>query len=289
MNREKSNENLADLRHFNEKYLPQIEKSLREFLPVSPPKVEKEFNEAIEFTLFSDEKRLFPLLTLLGAKLFGGKAETLLPTAAAIEFINKSSLIFEDLSFVKKDANQREKKESLAEKFGDSLAITVAVALLNTSYSLVFVNYIGMPERAMQAHQEIVECVSAEGLVGGFAIDLKNSKDFAENDLHQDSSRSLKISALMRLALRVGAILAGADYLDQANLSRLASFFGDIYQLSGDFQKDKEIEFSQTEISGTNQINSLVEQTQRFLIENFPSNEARSCLIQLTEYLAESR
>lgn len=284
MKTEKSYENFADLRHYAEKYLPQIEKSLREFLPPAPPKIEKEFNQAVETALFSGEKRIRPILTLLGAELFGGKAQDVLPASAAVEFIYTSSAIFEDLSFFN-HRNINRKNISLGEKYGEGLAVLVALSLLNAAYPLVFVNHIGMPERAMQAHAEIVECVGASGLVGGQTIDLKMAKGAQEDDFADDfyieSTKNLKTSALMRLALRVGAILAGADYLDSANLARFAGFFGDAFQISED------LENSPINDSMQNQLNNLVEEAKRFLIENFPSNEARSCLIQLMEYLAE--
>jgi geranylgeranyl diphosphate synthase type II len=284
MNTEKSYENFADLRHFTEKYLPQIETSLRECLPPAPPKIEKEFNLAVETALFSGEKRIRPILTLLGAELFGGKAKDVLPAAAAVEFIYTSSAILEDLPFFNPLKTSRE-NISVAEKYGEGLAVVVALALLNAAYPLVFVNHIGMPERAMQAHAEIVECVGASGLIGGQTIDLKiaegaDSSNFAD-DFHIESTKGLKTSALMRLALRIGAILAGADYLDSANLVRFAGFFGDAFQISEDSA------ISRINDSNQNELNNLIEEAKRFLIENFPSNEARSCLIQLTEYLAE--
>jgi geranylgeranyl diphosphate synthase type II len=86
-----------DLWKYVEKHKPQIEESLREHLPLAPPQVETRFNEAVRYALFSGGKRLRPVLTLLGAELFGGKPEDIMPVAAAVEFIHTSSLIFDDL------------------------------------------------------------------------------------------------------------------------------------------------------------------------------------------------
>src|SRR6201999_960594 len=116
-------------------------------------------------------KRLRPILTILGAELVGGKAESVLPASVAVEFVHTSSLIFDDLPCMD-NANKRRGKTSLHEKFGEGLAILVALGFLNASYGLVFVNHHGLPERAMQAHAEIVECVGAAGMIGGQAVDL---------------------------------------------------------------------------------------------------------------------
>lgn len=299
---EKQTENLNELWQYVEKYRPQIENNLREHLPLAPPHIETQFNEAVEYALFSGGKRLRPVLTLLGAELFGGKAEIILPSAAAGEFIHTSSLIFDDLPCMD-NAPQRRGKTSLHEKFGEGLAILVAIGFLNASYGLVFVNHNGLPERAMQAHAEIVECIGASGMIGGQSVDLAlakgaNSGEYTADDYNSESVRNLKTSALMRLALRVGAILAGANYLELAQLSRFAGMLGDAYQLSDDLidlEEDGEIfaektfALNQTTESAQLKLKSIVEDAKRLLIENFPSSEARTCLIQLTDYLAERK
>ncbi|HMS40044.1 MAG TPA: polyprenyl synthetase family protein, partial [Pyrinomonadaceae bacterium] len=141
---EKHTENFAELWQYVEKHRSQIEKSLREFLPLAPSKIETQFNEAVEYALFSGGKRLRPVLTLLGAELFGAKAETVLPAAVAGEFIHTSSLIFDDLPCMD-NASERRGKTSLHEKFGEGLAVLVAIGFLNASYGLVFVNHVSMP------------------------------------------------------------------------------------------------------------------------------------------------
>ncbi|MDQ3089298.1 MAG: polyprenyl synthetase family protein, partial [Acidobacteriota bacterium] len=137
---EKQTENFADLWQYVEKHKPNIEKSLREHLPLAPPNIETQFNEAVEYALFSGGKRLRPVLTLLGAELFGGTAEIILPSAVAVEFIHTSSLIFDDLPCMD-NADKRRGKTSLHEKFGEGLAVLVAIGFLNASYALVFVNH----------------------------------------------------------------------------------------------------------------------------------------------------
>jgi geranylgeranyl diphosphate synthase type II len=266
-----------------ERQKPQIENALREHLPLAPASIETQFNEATRYALFSGGKRLRPVLTLLGAELVGGKSYLVLPPAVAVEYIHTSSLIFDDLPCMD-NANERRGKTSLHEKFGEGLAVLVAIGFLNASYGLVFVNHNGMPERAMQAHAEIVECVGASGMVGGQSIDLALAKGagvIKHSDFESESIRNLKTSALMRLALRTGAILAGANYLELANLSRFAELLGDAYQLSDDL-----IDFKD---SARLKLKTIIEEAKRVLIENFPSNEARSCLIQLTDYLAERK
>ena len=172
---EKQTENFTQLWQYAEKYRDAIEKSLREHLPLAPAHIETRFNEAVEYALFSGGKRLRPVLTLLGAELFHGRAEQMLPAAVAVEFIHTSSLIFDDLPAMD-NAQERRGKVSVHEKFGEGLAILVAIGFLNASYPLVFVNHTDLPERAMLAHAEIVECVGAAGMIGGQSVDLALAK-----------------------------------------------------------------------------------------------------------------
>lgn len=299
---EQQTENLTEFWQYVEKYRPPIENALREHLPLAPPNIETQFNEAVEYALFSGGKRLRPVLTLLGAELFGARAEIILPAASAVEFIHTSSLIFDDLPAMD-NAPERRGKTSVHEKFGEGLAILVAIGFLNASYGLVFVNHNGLPERAMQAHAEIVECVGASGMIGGQSIDLAlakgaNTNEYSPEDYNSESVRNLKTSALMRLAMRVGAILAGANYLELAQLSRFAELLGDAYQLSDDLldiEEDGEIfaektfALNQTGETAQLKLKSIIADAKRVLIENFPSSEARTCLMQLTDYLAERK
>ena len=290
----------ADLWQYVEKHKPAIEKSLREFLPLAPANIETRFNEAIEYALFSGGKRLRPVLTLLGAELFGGEPKITMPAAVAVEFIHTSSLIFDDLPCMD-NAPERRGVTSLHEKFGEGLAVLVGIGFLNAAYGLIFVNHANLPERAMAAHREIVECVGASGMLGGQSVDLALAKGAGDaSNYDYESVRNLKTSALMRLSLRVGAILAGANDLDLAKLSHFAEHLGDAYQLSddlidleedaaifGDEQKTYAIE--QGKNSANRRLRKIVEDAKRILIDNFPTSESRSCLIQLTDYLAERK
>ncbi|HEY0657950.1 MAG TPA: polyprenyl synthetase family protein [Pyrinomonadaceae bacterium] len=297
---EKQIETQADLWQYVEKHKPAIEKSLREHLPLAPPKIETQFNEAVEYALFSGGKRLRPVLTLLGAELFGGKPETMMPAAVAVEFIHTSSLIFDDLPCMD-NAPERRGKTSLHEKFGEGLAVLVGIGFLNAAYGLIFVNHANQPETAIAAHAELVECVGASGMLGGQSVDLALAKGAGDaSNFDFESVRNLKTSALMRLSLRVGAILAGASYFDLTMLSRFAELLGDAYQLSddlidleedsrifGDEQRTFAIERGKD--SANQRLQEIVKDAKRILIENFATSEARSCLIQLTDYLAERK
>ncbi len=224
---------------------PEIEKALLRYLPVAPDRVETPFNEALHYALFPGGKRLRPALTLLGAEIVGGRADEVLAAAVAVEYIHTSSLVFDDLPCMD-DASERRGRSSLHTIYGEGLAVLVALALMNASYGLVFdgneTNERAL--RAISAHRELIECIGARGMVAGQSVDLAESSsrivrhDFsaaADSENHaEDAVRNLKTSALMRLALRVGAILSGATEGQLIALSRYAELLGEAYQTSDD-------------------------------------------------------
>ncbi|MFN2453006.1 MAG: polyprenyl synthetase family protein [Pyrinomonadaceae bacterium] len=228
---------------------PDIERALLSYLPLANARLDTKFNEALHYALFPGGKRLRPVLTLLGAEIVGGCATDVLAAAVAVEYVHTSSLIFDDLPCMD-NASERRGQSSLHARYGEGLAVLVALALMNASYGLVFEH--ATPEkaaRAINAHKELVECIGARGMVAGQSVDLAEAfaPPFGSGDTAPQSSgdnnfavdtydavRNLKTSALMRLALRVGAILSGATPEQLAALSRFAELLGDAYQTRDD-------------------------------------------------------
>lgn len=52
---------------------------------------------AMRYSLFAGSKRLRPVLVLAAAEALGGSADTMMPTACAVELIHTYSLIHDDL------------------------------------------------------------------------------------------------------------------------------------------------------------------------------------------------
>jgi geranylgeranyl diphosphate synthase type II len=134
------------------------------------------------------------------------------------------------------------------------------------------------------------------------SIELAKSagaENFSNNTFESEKVKNLKTSALMRLAVRLGAILAGAPPEKLAHLSRFANLLGDAYQLSDDlidlredgeiFGQSKTFAIEQGEIGARGKLENLIAQAKLVLTENFPASEARDCLLQLSDYLAERK
>ncbi|GAC1446376.1 MAG: polyprenyl synthetase family protein [Pyrinomonadaceae bacterium] len=282
-----------------------IEDALVRYLPNAPEQSGARgtlFNEALRYALFPGGKRLRPVLTLLGAEIVGGARECVLAAATAIEFVHTSSLIFDDLPCMD-DAMERRGKESLHRRYGEALAVLVALGLMNASYPLVFENERIEKEKAIAAHHEIVACIGTGGMVTGQAVDLavnRNDRNGSSEDgFDFDAVRNLKTSALMRMALRVGAILSGANAQQLNTLSNFAELLGQAYQISDDvldLTEDAALAFDER-IAATaankrgadearRRVASHIAQAKKLLSNEFGENQPTRLLSQMADYIA---
>lgn len=276
-----------ELRQYIEALSPVIETALRDNLPADPANPENKFNEALEYAIPAEE-RVHAILTLLGAETVGGKAEDVLPAAVAVEFVHICSAIFDGLA-ASIDGSE---KRSLAKEIGGARAFRAALNLLNTAYALVLANSHAYPERAIQAHNELVKCVGEDGIIG--SGQESSRKTPAEIDYDPENTTDLKASASLRLALRVGGVLGGADYLQLEALSRFAALFGDAYQVKQDLLKmdggsEASAETLMVELEkgqANYRLNVLIDEAKQILTAHFPPNEPVKILLQLTDELA---
>lgn len=284
----------ASLWQYIERHRPAVERALEDNLPLAPSSIEEGFNEAVRYLIFPGGKRLRPILTILGAELFGGKADDVMHAAAAVEYIHTSSIIFDDLPCMDNSPHRRGRL-SLHEKFGEGLSTLVAIAFLNYSYRLVTVDGRENAGRALEAVLEIVDCVGPAGMVGGQTVDLMVfGKAECRTCAIRDSRdlQNLKTSALIRLSLNLGAILSGADDEGIAHLTCFADCLGHAYQLSDDIidlEQDAStngFDYRKNELAElTNDLRLASERAISVLTAHFAPSEARGCIEQLVEYV----
>lgn len=297
--------NSADLWRYVEGVKPEIEKSLHEHLPLAPAALGTDFNEALCYAVFPGGKRLRPVLTLLAAELVGGARAKVLPAAVAVEFVHTSSLIFDDLPCMD-DADERRGKSCLHQKFGEGNAVLVALALLNASYQLVFAsvkNDCAMcATAAIKAHRELTDCIGAAGMVGGQSVDLAIAKSEGFDAERFETLRNLKTSALMRMALRLGAILSGASEKQLDALSDFASLLGDAYQTSDDLldlredlhisqatERRASFALTQGETKAQTRVRNLISNAKDVLLTEFGETQMANLLCQMADYIAARR
>lgn len=210
----------------------QVDEQLDRLLPSAeafPPRI----HEAMRYSLFAGGKRLRPILCLESSKLFGADPHVVLPRASALEMIHTYSLIHDDLPALDND-DLRRGKPTCHRVFGEAMAILAGDALLTFAFETLSSPGPPAAEVKTRVAHELAQAIGTrDGMVGGQVVDLESSKDKI------DAARlkyihSSKTGALIRMALRAGALYAGAPEEDVARLSDVGAKAGLAFQIADD-------------------------------------------------------
>lgn len=212
-----------------------VEAALGEYMPSLPPPA-RQLEEAMRYSLFAGGKRLRPILALASAEAVGADFRVALPAACALEFIHTYSLIHDDLPAMDDD-DWRRGKPTNHKVYGEAQAILAGDALLTQAFAILATGKYQpqvSPTRILAAIAEIAVAAGAEGMVGGQSADIreqgKNNSD--PSTLHYIHTH--KTGALLRASVRVGALLAGAQEAELANLTVYGEKLGLAFQISDD-------------------------------------------------------
>lgn len=182
--------------------------------------------DAVRYSLFAGGKRIRPALALAAADLVAGDDAAALPPACALEMIHTYSLIHDDLPAMDNDDLRRGKPTS-HKVYGEAMAILAGDALLTMAFD------IAAECGNACVVQEIARAAGIEGMVGGQAIDLESErKQLGLDELRYLHAR--KTGALIRVALRVGAMVAGGSQPQIDALSRYGDAIGLAFQIADD-------------------------------------------------------
>ncbi len=219
------------------KYLSErrdlIEKALDVALPASGGG-HPDLREAMRYSLLGAGKRFRPILTLAACEACGGDWASALDVACAVEFVHAYSLVHDDLPAMD-DATLRRGRPACHRKYGEAMAILAGDALLTQAWVLPArwgTAAPGRAEAAMRMSLELAAGAGVDGMVSGQAYDIddRGPADVrALDDLHR-----LKTGALIRAAVRMGAIAAGADNKLLDKLTRYAGAVGLAFQVVDD-------------------------------------------------------
>ena len=211
---------------------PRIEDALKQCLPVARTGGNFIFNEALHNAIFPGGRRLRAVLALLASDLVLASDDDALTAAVAVEYLHGSALIFDDLPAMD-DARERRGSACLHLRYGEGLAIVVALALMNAASNLVVSRAARDTAASHRALHELTECVAAQ--ITGQAADLTPATTRTSQEGPGEASmRHWKTSALLRLALTLGPILSSAKPSDVAALSRFGQLLGEAYQTVDD-------------------------------------------------------
>ena len=214
-------------------YIKLVNDKLDEFIPISYP---NSIYKSMKYTVTLPGKRLRPILCLETCRMFDGEIEDAIPTACAIEMLHAQTLIHDDLPCMDNDDFRRGKPTN-HKVFGEAIAVLAGDALLTWAPQVIVKNSKNLtPSVLIRILNEYFNYAGANGVIGGQVVDIEcegNNNDF-DKEKTLEYLHIHKTSDLFQLAMRTGAIIAGATDDKIAAVTEFARVFGLAFQIADD-------------------------------------------------------
>lgn len=219
-------------------YLEQKRIAVDRFLDeVTPPTTTPPttLHESMRYSLMAGGKRVRPILTIAAAEAIGTTPPGLMAIACSLELIHTYSLIHDDLPSMDNDDFRRGKPTN-HKVYGEAMAILAGDALLTMAFDLISRPDLMKgcdPLRQVRLIQELAYGSGNRGMVGGQVFDIQ-----AENkDIDLPTLQNIhkhKTGMLIRAAVRMGAIAAGANDRQLDDMTGYAEDIGLAFQIADD-------------------------------------------------------
>ena len=204
---------------------------------------EKTLNNSMEYSLMAGGKRLRPILVLATYELFRNSYEEAMPFAVAIEMIHNFSLIHDDLPEVDND-DFRHGKPTNHKQFNHPTALLAGDGLLNQAYIVlsdeilysVENQYKGNFYSKVKAFNEFTKAV--DRMIVGEYLDTELEGQQISKEMLEYIHIN-KTGALLKLCVRMGAILAEASEKDIERLTIYAEKIGLAFQIKDDILSEE--------------------------------------------------
>jgi geranylgeranyl diphosphate synthase, type II len=190
--------------------------------------------EAMEYSLFSDGKRIRPAMAVAACEAMEGHTDDVLPFAAAIEMIHTYSLIHDDLPCMDND-DLRRGRPTCHKVYGEAVALLAGDALLTEAFR-VMAEPRGskLPKSTVQRIiHHVALGAGASGMVAGQTMDViyegKKGTKRILNYIHRN-----KTSALIKSAVLAGAIAGRANRTQLKCFSTFGESVGLAFQIKDD-------------------------------------------------------
>ncbi len=195
----------------NNTYLSMIEKALYSYLPSSDIR-EGKLIDAMRYSLEAGGKRVRPMLVMEFNAVCGGKPETALPFACAVEMIHTYSLIHDDLPCMDDD-DLRRGKPSNHKVFGEDTALLAGDALQTLAFEILSSEKtaaLAGDKACRKAVNTLAKYSGCVGMAGGQMIDLVSENTNAPLEVVEELIGK-KTACLLQAACELGCIAANAD------------------------------------------------------------------------------
>ena len=226
-----------ELKHYQKKINKELEKYLR-----TNNCLEGTLNESMEYSLMAGGKRLRPILVISTYSLFKNNLEECFPYAVAIEMVHNFSLIHDDLPGIDND-DFRHGKLTNHKKFNEATAILAGDGLLNNAYIVISNDLRKMSkinskelEKKLKVFNEF--SLAVDRMIAGEYVDTEyEGREISTEDLQYIHEN--KTGELLKLCVRMGAILGDANDEELEHLTSYAEKIGLAFQIKDDILSEE--------------------------------------------------
>lgn len=188
-------------------------------------------HQAMRYAVLDGGKRVRPLLVDAAGEVVGAPEPALRAAALAVEYVHAYSLIHDDLPCMDNDVLRRG-KPTVHIAFDEATAMLAGDALQAEAFQAIAEAPIAAGTRAVLM-AELAAAAGTRGMCGGQAIDLAAiGTSMSRAELEQ--MHGMKTGALLRAAVRMGALAGTADPAVLAPLDRYAHAVGLAFQVVDD-------------------------------------------------------
>ena len=196
---------MSDLARWRERADAALQRALPD--PHSPP---QRLHAAMRHAVLLGGKRMRPLLVYAAGSAFGASVDTLDAPAVAVELIHAYSLVHDDLPAMDDDALRRG-QPTVHVAFDEATAVLAGDALQSLAFEVLAEADVDATTR-VDLLRTLARASGAAGMCGGQALDLAATGNGGSlSVLALEELHSLKTGALIRAAVRMGALCGGAS------------------------------------------------------------------------------
>ena len=190
------------------------------------PEYPAQLYEPISYILSLGGKRMRPALLLMACDLFGGDIEAAIPPALAIEVFHNFTLMHDDIM---DNAPIRRGHATVHTKWNQNVGILSGDVMLVQGYKLMM----QVPDHLLRPILDIFN-VTAIGVCEGQQLDMEFEELTNVSIDEYLNMIKLKTAVVLGGALKIGALIGGADTKDADLLSDFGVNLGIAFQLQDD-------------------------------------------------------
>ena len=225
-----------DIRAYLKEGALRVEKRLHEIFGTDNGPF-AQVKESMGYSLFAGGKRIRPILAVAACEACGGDVDVALTYGCTLEMIHTYTLIHDDLPAMDDDDLRRGRPANHI-KYGEAQALLAGCGLLTWAYEIMAREGLEgrvSTETATKIVAETSSRIGWQGTMGGQSLDMLFTERGTPPTLDEIKLMEFaKTAELLVLAIRHGALVAGADEPTLAKLTIFGEKIGLAFQVADD-------------------------------------------------------